>query len=66
VAIVQPTKENKMSPEIIKSLWNPEVRLNCFELFYKMQMPYADIEAALGQEVEREFSVWVYNMKEAA
>lgn len=55
-----------MSPEIIKSLWNPEVRLNCFELFYKMQMPYADIEAALGQEVEREFSVWVYNMKEAA
>ena len=55
-----------MNPQIIKSLWKPEMRLACFELFYKLQIPYADIEKALGESVEHDFAVWVYNMKEAA
>ncbi len=54
-----------MKPEIIKSLWNPEMRLVCFELFYGLQLPYADIEKALGEEIEHEFAIWA-NTKEAA
>ena len=40
--------------------------LDAFEIFYRMNIPYNQIEKALGEEIEHEFAVWVYNQKEAA